>query len=150
MVHATFHHELSSDTQTRLRPLPNENHQCGCCAQCNNTHKTDHFTHPQICKKYFIKSIITCASCHVIYMICCPCGLAYVGKTSRKLKQRISEHKSSICRNDRDYPVAVHFNDAQHDISTLRFIGIEQVKLPLRGGNHDRLLQQREAYWIHT
>lgn len=83
-------------------------------------------------------------------MIHCPCGLAYIGKTNRKLKQRISEHKSTIRRNDQDYPVAVHFNDAHHDISTLWSIGIEQVKLPPRGGNHVRLLQQREAYWINT
>ena len=62
----------------------------------------------------------------------------------------MSEHKSSIRRNDREYPVAVHFNDFKHDISTFRFIGIEQVKLPRRGGNHDVLLKQREAYWIYT
>ena len=62
----------------------------------------------------------------------------------------MSEHKSSIRRNDREYPVAVHFNDCKHDISTFRFIGIELVKLPTRGGNHDALLKQREAYWIHT
>ncbi|KAM4621351.1 LOW QUALITY PROTEIN: NLR family CARD domain-containing protein 3-like [Polymixia lowei] len=51
------------------------------------------------------------------------------GKTTRKLKQRISEHKSSIRRNDREYPVAVHFNDKKHDISSLRFFGIEQSNL---------------------
>lgn len=46
--------------------------------------------------------------------------------------------------------MAVHFNDAHHDISSLRFCGIEQVNLPPRGGDHDKLLKQREAYWIHT
>ena len=86
----------------------------------------------------------------MVYLIRCPCGLAYVGKTTRQLKQRMSEHKSSIRRNDREYPVAVHFNDCKHDISTFRFIGIEQVPLPRRGGDHDHLLKQREAYWIFT
>ncbi len=80
----------------------------------------------------------------------CPCGLAYIGKTTRKLKQRISEHKSSIRRNDPNYPIAIHFNNAHHDISSLRFCGIEQVTLPPRGGDHDKLLKQREAFWIYT
>lgn len=44
----------------------------------------------------------------------CPCGLVYVGKTTRKLKQHISEHTSAIRWNDRDDPVAVQFNDAKH------------------------------------
>ena len=109
-----------------------------------------HFRHPHTGKKFPIKSVITCDSTHVVYMIQCPCGLAYVGKTTRKLKQRISEHKSSIRRNDREYPVAIHFNDAKHDISSFRFTGIEQVQMPPRGGDLDLILKRREAYWIFT
>lgn len=41
-------------------------------------------------------------------------------------------------------------NDMKHDISSLRFIGIEHVPLPPRGGDHDLFLKQREAFWIHT
>lgn len=149
LVHADFK-PTATRGQTLLSPLPNGNYRCGNCAQCNNTTKTKSFQHPHTGKSISIKSIITCASTHVVYLLKCPCGLAYVGKTTRKLKQRISEHKSSIRRNDRDYPVAVHFNDAQHDVCTLRFCGIEQVPPPPRGGDHDKILKQREAFWIHT
>ncbi len=86
----------------------------------------------------------------VIYMLPCPCGLSYVGKTTRKLKQRISEHKSAIRRNDPDYPVAVHFNEHKHDVSSLRFYGVERVAKPHHGGDHDVLLQRHEAFWIST
>lgn len=149
LVRADFTPE-PTPSQTLLCPLPNGNYRCGNCAQCNNTVKIDHFVHPHTGKKYPIKSVITCASTHVIYILRCPCGLVYVGKTTRKLKQRISEHKSSIRRNDRDYPVAIHFNDNHHDVCSLRFYGIEYVPPPPRGGDHDRLLKQREAFWIHT
>ena len=115
------------------------------------------FCHPLTGKKIPMKSVITCASTHIIYMLRCPCGLAYIGKTTRKLKTRISEHKSSIRRNDREYPVAVHFNDMKHDIASLLFVGIEAVSLvyswyraPPRGGNHDLLLKRREAFGIFT
>lgn len=49
--------------------------------------------------------------------------------------------KSSSRRNDYDYPVAVHFNDSKHDISTLRFCSIEHVPPPLRKGDHDKLFK---------
>lgn len=66
-------------------------------------------------------------------------GLAWVGKTLRSLKQKISEHKSSISRND-NYPIAVHFNYSRHDSSSFSFLGIEKVILPERGGNSDEIL----------
>lgn len=82
-------------------------------------------------------------------MLTCPCDKIYIGKTTRPLKQRISEHKSSIRRKDENYPVACHFNDLSHPLSSLRFQGIEQVTLH-RGGDIDRKLCQRELFWIYT
>ena len=38
--------------------------------------------------------------------------------------------------------MAVHFNDAHHDVSSLCFCGVEQVNLLLRGGDHDQLLKR--------
>ena len=38
----------------------------------------------------------------------------------------------------------------KHDISSLRFIGIEAVPPPPRGGDHDLILKRREAFWIFT
>lgn len=45
--------------------------------------------------------------------------------------------------------MACHFTECAHSVSSLRFQGIEQIKLP-RGGNIDKVLCQRELYWIHT
>lgn len=151
LVHADFNnYRPRRSSQRLLTPIPNGNYRCGGCAQCNNTQKVQSFRHPHNNRSFPIKSVITCSSTHIVYTLTCPCGLVYVGKTTRQLKQRISEHKSTIRRNDRDYPVAIHFNDLKHDISTLRFCGIEQVRLPRRGGNHDLLLKRREAFWIYT
>ena len=108
------------------------------------------FLHPHSGKKFFIKSVITCKTKYVVYILKCPCGLCYVGKTTRELKVRISEHKSTIRNKDEKSSVARHFNEAGHDVCTLRFQGIELVRPPKRGGNRDQLLLQREAYWIHA
>jgi len=74
--------------------------------------------------------------------------MIYIGKTIRPLKQRISEHKSSIRRNDMIYSVARHFDNHSHPLSSLRFQGIEQVTSQ-RGGDINRRLCQRELYWIY-
>ncbi len=83
-------------------------------------------------------------------MLHCPCGLGYVGKTSRQLKTRFAEHRSAIRHHEPKSPVAQHFFKLRHSISTLQYIGIEAVKLPRRRGDINHLLLKREAYWIYT
>ncbi len=99
-----------------------------------------------------LKGVITCTTKNVIYMIKCPCGLVYIGKTQCALKTRIAEHRSSIHTNDQKNPVAVLFYSKRHNLSTLRYIGIEHVKsrLPRRGGDVNNILLKREAYYIYT
>lgn len=46
------------------------------------------------------------------------------------------------------YPVAAHFLEGNHSISSLRYIGFEHVTLPKRGGDLNNLLWKREADWI--
>lgn len=66
----------------------------------------------------------------MIYMIKCPCDLTCIGKTSRPLKICISEHKSAIHHSDIDTPVAKHFLQNTHDLSSFRFLGIESAFVP--------------------
>ncbi|XP_063044279.1 uncharacterized protein LOC134438605 [Engraulis encrasicolus] len=126
------------------------NYKCGNCQQCNFTSKTHSFNHPHTGKKFYIKGVISCLTKNVIYMLKCPCGLAYVGKTTRALKTRIAEHRCAIRNMDIKSSVAVHFKEARHNVSALKYMGIELVKMPRRGGNIDNLLLKRELYWIYT
>lgn len=43
-----------------------------------------------------IDTFITCNSSYVVYLLWCPCGLYYVGRTKRLLKVRIAEHLANI------------------------------------------------------
>ena len=138
-----------SPKQTRLFPLKNGNYPCGHCAQCCNAIKSNVFRHLTSGRIFRVRGFITCSTENVIYTLRCECNKIYVGKTTRKLKQRISEHKSSIRRNDINYPVARHFNECSHPISSLRFQGIEHIEMP-RGGDMEKRLCQRELYWIDT
>lgn len=45
--------------------------------------------------------------------------------------------------------MAAHFVEANHPIASLKYIGIEKVSLPRRGGNLENLLSRREYFYIH-
>lgn len=138
--------------ESRQNPfnIPDGNYKCGNCAQCGYTMRSRTYTHPHTGKTLNIRGVINCNTPFVVYLLKCPCGLAYVGKTSRPLRTRISEHRSNIRCGDTRNPVAAHFLAAGHNVCTLRYTGIERVERPPRGGNHDRLLLQRETYHIYA
>uniref|UniRef100_A0A9J7YHG0 Helix-turn-helix domain-containing protein n=1 Tax=Cyprinus carpio carpio TaxID=630221 RepID=A0A9J7YHG0_CYPCA len=133
-----------------LNKIPYGNYRCGNCQQCNFTYKTSTFTHPHTGKILNIRGTISCKTANVIYLLRWPCGLCYIEKTSRPLKTCISEHRCAIRHRDPKSPVAQHFADSRHSVSTLQYIGIEVVKYPRRGGDINKLLLQREVFWIYT
>ncbi len=142
--------EFPSRKKQGIPTLPSGNYRCGNCVQCAFTHKCNSFSHPRTGRNISIRGTITCASTHVIYLIRCPCGLAYVGKTSRQLRTRISEHRSNIRTGDMRSPIASHFRQVGHNVSVLQYIGIEKVIKPSRGGDYEKKLLQRECFWIYT
>ncbi|OCT65784.1 hypothetical protein XELAEV_18042032mg [Xenopus laevis] len=124
---------------------------CLSCANCNNITKGQSFTHPHTGWKFNITNYYTCNSTFVIYLIKCPCGLAYVGETTQKVKDRIKQHKSNIRCNYNHLPIPSHFREARHTVSQLRYQVIDDVG-PLRCGG-DRiyliyLLKKLEMQWI--
>lgn len=70
-------------------------------------------------------------------------------KTTRPLKPRISEHRSNIRNKDTKSLVAVHFTNYQHNVSSLRYTGIELVKPLCRGGDINTVLLKQETFWIY-
>ncbi|XP_069624523.1 uncharacterized protein [Ranitomeya imitator] len=69
---------------------------CGRCVACPNIDRTDTFTNSSGSKTYEIRQRITCTTRNVIYFATCPCGLIYIGLTTRQLKVRVREHVLGI------------------------------------------------------
>ncbi|OCT98530.1 hypothetical protein XELAEV_18010766mg [Xenopus laevis] len=87
-----------------------------------------------------------------MYVLKCPCGMLYVGKTIRTVNTLIKEHKRTI-RNFEpntytDTSVSRNFLKAKHHVSQLKWKVLEMVNRPPRGGDWGKLLLQREARWI--
>lgn len=77
---------------------------------CNAIIKGNSIRHPHLGTSIKLKITATCNSENLIYMLKCLCGLVYVGKTERKVRVRLHEHKSNIWTRNPKSPVAVHFN----------------------------------------
>uniref|UniRef100_A0A803K3M7 Reverse transcriptase domain-containing protein n=1 Tax=Xenopus tropicalis TaxID=8364 RepID=A0A803K3M7_XENTR len=123
--------------------------ECNCCSSII---KGSNIHHPLSGVEIPLKAYATCKSKFVIYVLKCPCGMLYVGKTFRPVNTRIKEHKNYI-RNFKkdsytDTSVSRHFIDNKHSACQLKWKVLEVVQKPVRGGDWKKLLLQREARWI--
>lgn len=135
--------------QTFLQTQRQGTFPCLSCGHCSSIIRGDSISHPQTGQKYPVRGYYTCESSFVVYLLKCPCGLAYVGETAQRVQDRLTKHKSTIrCRNLM-LPLPSHFDKAGHNISQLRYQIIEHVLMPRQGGNRIPLLKQRESFWIH-
>lgn len=123
---------------------------CGCC---NSIIKGENVVHPSKGHNIKLQHFATCKTTGVIYMLKCPCGKAYVGKTKREVRKRIGEHKRSITNCDLEKqisvtPVSRHFRMQGHNSNQLRWLVLQIVNTPPRGGDFNRILLQNEIRWI--
>jgi hypothetical protein len=93
-----------------------------------------------------INTALDCSSSNLVYGLFCDkenCRQLYIGKTERKLKERLSEHKTSV-RNNQKNVVGQHFNGPGHSLDNLKITAIEKV---FKRGTETIL--KRESLWIN-
>ena len=130
-------------------PKPTGNHPCGHCNFCHHIIKSNHFKDTGGPRTYYIHPFVNCNTTHVVYRLECECGCFYVGRTKRRLRDRVSEHVYAIRTTNEKYPMAKHYKQAGHgNPNTLRAMAIEVVPSSRRGGDRLKRLLQRETFWI--
>lgn len=70
--------------------------KCRMCQTLSVPQKVGEFKSWMTGKEFHIREFITCTMSYVTYLLQCPCGLKYVGRTTRQLKVRITEHLNNI------------------------------------------------------
>lgn len=102
-------------------------------------------------RTFEISSFINCNTQFLVYVITCEvCQIQYVGRTTRRFRDRLHDHLYDI-EKDRLTNVARHCNSVHHkDVSNLFIQGIERIVTPVRGGDMFQLLCKREVYWIFS
>lgn len=87
---------------------------------------------------------------HVTYLLSCPCGLQYVGRTTRALGVRLCEHGNRIKKGFKHHSLSNHFRLVHgKDPSGLTSCGIDRIEGHWRGGNLKRAISHNETQWIH-
>lgn len=149
LVHS---HLLAKERDTWLPRVPNGTFKCGHCKQCDIVIKSKGFTNPVTQKFYSTNHFINCKTTHVIYILLCSlCNAFYVGRTKRRLQDRLAEHKYAVKINNFDYAIVKHFNDAHKGRSvSFSALGIEHVPLNIRRGDREKILNQKESRWIYN
>ncbi|XP_053568770.1 protein lin-9 homolog [Bombina bombina] len=128
-------------------------YKCLSCVTCNSMQTGNSYQHPERKKKYKIHWFLTCTTTHIIYLLNCPCGKFYIGKSTDDARTRMDNHRSGIRTalksGKSEQPVAQHFLENGHSITDLRFRLIDHMPNLRRGGNRAKILLQKEARWIH-
>ena len=93
---------------------------------------------------------VNCESSNLIYALRCNlCCIIYVGQTMNTVKERFSNHLSTI-KNGYDTTVARHFNLAHkiHSDPPFKIFILEFIKLPPKSHRASILRDTREQAWI--
>ncbi|OCT73172.1 hypothetical protein XELAEV_18036151mg [Xenopus laevis] len=121
---------------------------CLNCNCCSNVQVGECIFHPRKGNPIKIRGLYTCGSTYAVYVIKCPCGLAYAGQTKRTVLERIREHKSAINTGKKDQAVAGHFIEHAHRVNQLKFQIVETIEPKRQGGDRLKELLYKEAYCI--
>lgn len=123
--------------------------KCGNCVHCTSVVRTDSFIDVFDKKVYACKGFANCNTTFVVYRLECECGRFYIGRTKRKFKERLAEHKYAIRTQNLLYPMAKHYKQAGHSSpNSLKAMVIEVVPQSNMGGDRLNKLLRRETYWI--
>lgn len=97
-----------------------------------------------------LQPFITCSTEGVVYLLQCPCGLQYVGRTKRSLSVRLNEHVTNILTGFLKHPVSRHYLEVHNrNPAKTIFLGIDRYTPHWRGGSLVRRISRLEMAWVH-
>ena len=116
------------------------------CETCPFVKKCKEFKGPFNNAVVQLNSTLSCTSTNVVYCLQCSkenCKQIYIGETQRQLKERFSEHKTSVRTRSKN-AIGDHFNSPGHSISDMNILAIEKVFTP-----GQKTIEKRESLWIN-
>lgn len=95
-------------------------------------------------------TLLTCSTLGVVYLLQCPCGLQYIGRTKRPLQVRLNEHITNIKSGFTNHSVSKHYLLVHNkDPSNTLFLGIDRFSPNWRGSSLVREISKLKMSWIY-
>ena len=137
----------SRDIRSMLNLAPIKGHfPCGHCSVCILTERTKE-VNLGLFSPWVLQSHTNCDSTHVIYMFQCPCQLMYIGMTTRKIKIRLNEHRSTFRCKKSNTKLTRHYLEMGHTENDMRWVVID--KLNGSTPNISEKLFRFEQRWVY-
>lgn len=130
-----------------IRSVPAITTPCGACEACQFLDVRNRVTLPNG-QLWVQQRAVSCHSPRVIYLLLCPCGDFYVGKTRRPFSVRILEHVTAATSGYFKTTIGRHFAFKHiYTFSGVKFLPLTVLSCHDRG-DWDRVLLQAGACWI--
>lgn len=122
---------------------------CGACNYCENLDTRSSLILPDG-TTWRSRSLVSCKTKGIIYLINCPWGAFYVGVTKREFSRRIYEHLYASGIGYYKSPIGRHIAlEHAYSPTHLTFVPLAHVPQNPRVGNWEKSLLQEETRWIH-
>lgn len=108
------HSDFPAERPHPISQLPAGHHKCGSCIACPMAWEINEYVNPSNGFRIKFTDFTSCSSKRIVYLLGCPCGLPYVGSSTRAVKTHVLEHKSRIKNNVTDAPPVGHYQSMQH------------------------------------
>ncbi|XP_069481482.1 uncharacterized protein [Ambystoma mexicanum] len=128
-------------------PKPKGHAPCGACTCCQFTSRTTEVD-IGLPRPWEHKLFSNCNSSNVICAIWCSCPKLYIGKTERKIKVRINEHRSCIRTRNLTAPMVGHFIMRDHSCNDLRWMVPKKIPVTNNRSTDKQTLSREEMRLI--
>lgn len=121
---------------------------CGLCLFCAVIGQRKSLTLPNG-ECFHFKHFANCKTQGVVYLLSCQCGVFYVGKTRQELSQPVGKHLASMKICNLYLLLGIHVAKCYgYRMPAVNCTVLDRVHNPLRGGDWNKMLLQREMRWV--
>lgn len=144
IVQSEFKGKFRKDPCKDLGTFP-----CGRCSACHVIPRCKSTILPNG-MKFTPRHFVNCHTRGVVYLMRCECQAFYVGKTKQELQKRVNQHLTSMEMGNFYVPLGRHVTQIhQYKMPKVSFVALDRIHIPIRGGDWNKTLLQREARWIN-
>lgn len=138
-TNATSFHETRSNLGTK---------PCNKCNFCTFICESNMFIHPNTSQFFSFDVSASCDTEHVVYLaLCSSCPAFFVGKTDRRLKDRVREHLYQIHIRSNTNALSEHVLEINNS-HTFKILVLYINTPSLRGGDLRNYTERNETNWI--